>query len=283
MSEKFAADTSRRSVRQWALGLLILLIGLTIAHFGVTLFLLSDLGSDTFTVLVQGLADVIGISIGTCHVIVLVILVVLMLIFTRGYVKPGTVVCAVCGGWIIDFFLWAFGDSVGSASPLWLRVILMCVGCIVLAFGMSVVIQSRSGTGPNDLIAIIASDTLGKKLHLQFRWVRLLCDVIFVAVGWALGGVVGAGTIVAAFLTGPVVQFFLPISDRIIGFFMKDDPARAEGQDNEAKDDPARAEGQGDEAKDDPARAEGQGDEAKDKSVPHDGDSECIDGGVKGR
>ena len=32
-----------------------LLIGLAIAHLGVTLFLLSDLGSDPFNVLIQGL------------------------------------------------------------------------------------------------------------------------------------------------------------------------------------------------------------------------------------
>ena len=35
---KFAADTSSRSAKDWIKALLILLLGLTIAHFGVTLF-----------------------------------------------------------------------------------------------------------------------------------------------------------------------------------------------------------------------------------------------------
>ena len=35
---------------------------------------------------------------------------------------------------------------------------------------------------------------------------------VFVALGFVLGGTVGAGTIAAVFLTGPLVQFWLPIT-----------------------------------------------------------------------
>ena len=188
----FQANTKSRTKKQWAVGLLVLLAGLTIAHFGVALFLLSNLGSDPFTVLVQGISRLTGLSIGTCHVGMLVLLLVIMLIFTRGYIKPGSFVCAFCGGWIIDLFLWVFSGKIGEGSPLWLRIVCMVAGCIILAFGMSVVIASRSGTGPNDLVAMILSDKVGSRIHLQFRWVRLICDAIFVGLGWLLGGVVGA-------------------------------------------------------------------------------------------
>ena len=102
--EKFASDTSGRSAADWSKALIILLIGLTVAHLGVTLFLLSELGTDTFTVFIQGLSRIFGVSVGTVHVIVLCILMVVMLVTTKGYVKPGTVVCAFCGGPIIDLF-----------------------------------------------------------------------------------------------------------------------------------------------------------------------------------
>ena len=91
---KFSADTSGRSPADWARALLVLLLGLTIAHLGVTLFLLSELGTDTFTVFIQGLSVLSGLTVGTVHVIVLCILRVVMLLTTKGYVKPGTVVCA---------------------------------------------------------------------------------------------------------------------------------------------------------------------------------------------
>jgi len=210
--ETFAVDTKNRTVLQWVQGLLILFIGLTIAHLGVSLFLVSELGSDAFTVMIQGIALTVGFSIGTVHVIALILLMVVMALTTKGYVKPGTVVCAFCGGWIIDFFIWIIGDRISAASSMPLRVGVMLAGCVILSFGMSIVIESNSGTGPNDLIAIILTDKLNQKRNVQFRAVRVGCDLFFVIVGFMLGGKFGIGTIAAALLVGPAAQFFLPKS-----------------------------------------------------------------------
>lgn len=215
-NQSFAADTSGRTLKEWVIGLSILFIGLTIAHLGVSLFLISDLGTDTFTIFIQGISRTVGLSIGTCHVIALILLMVVMLITTKGYIKPGSVVCAFCGGWIIDFFLWIFGDRISSA-PIWLRFVVMCLGCVILSLGMSVVIASNSGTGPNDLIAIILTDKLQAIRPVEFRWVRIGCDVFFIIVGVLLGGTLGIGTVAAAFLIGSMVQFFLPKSRKVVG------------------------------------------------------------------
>ena len=213
--EGFAADTSRRTLIQWAKALFILLLGLTVAHLGVTLFLLSELGSDPFTVMIQGIARTVGLSIGTVHVIALCLLMVLMFFGTKGYVKPGTVVCALLGGPIIDLFSWLLGRWITLESHLAVRGVSMVLGCVILAAGMSLVVNSRAGTGPNDLVAIILSD----KLHrFQFRWVRMACDLCFLAVGFLLGGTVGVGTVVAALLIGPVVQFWLPRTALVMGW-----------------------------------------------------------------
>ena len=215
---QFACDTSSRTLGQWVRALLVLLAGLTIAHLGVTLFLLSELGTDPFTVMIQGLARTFSLTVGTVHVIVLCILMAVMLLGTKGYVKPGTVVCAFLGGPIIDLFTWLLGSGINAASPMAIRIASMVAGCVILAAGMSLVINSNAGTGPNDLVAIILSDKIRR---IQFRWVRMLCDLFFVVAGFLLGGTVGAGTLVAVALTGPVVQFWLPrtrpLAGRLIG------------------------------------------------------------------
>lgn len=215
-TQTFAQDTSTRSKKEWAQGLLVLFIGLTIAHLGVSLFVLSELGSDTFTILVQGVANSVGLTIGTCHVIALIGLMVVMLLTTKNFVKPGTVVCAFCGGWIIDFFMWLLGGLVNGDSAMVVRLVAVVLGCVILGLGMSVVIQSNSGTGPNDLIAIILTDKLQAWRPVQFKVVRVICDVVFASVGYMLGGVFGIGTVVAALVIGPIVQFFLPRSQRVI-------------------------------------------------------------------
>ncbi len=213
----FAIDTSKRSKMDWIQGLVVLFIGLTIAHLGVSLFLISALGSDPFTVLIQGIALTVGLSIGTCHVIALVALMGVMLWRTKGYVKPGTIVCAFCGGWIIDLFLFLFGDWVTVDSPMVLRLSVLVAGCVILSLGMSIVIKSNSGTGPNDLIAIILTDVVNKYRKMPFSAVRMSCDVVFTVAGFFMGGVFGVGTLVAAGLIGPMVQFFLPKSQKVIG------------------------------------------------------------------
>ena len=145
--------------------------------------------------------------------IVLCILMVVMLLTTKGYVKPGTVVCAFCGGPIIDLFTWLLGDYISADSAMAVRVISMLLGCVILAAGMSIVINSNAGTGPNDLVAVILSDKIEK---VEFRWVRVGCDLFFVVLGFILGGTVGAGTVVAVFLTGPLVQFWLPKTKKCV-------------------------------------------------------------------
>lgn len=131
----FAADTSGRSAADWIRALLVLLFGLAVAHLGVTLFLLSDLGTDTFTVFIQGLSRTVHLSVGTVHAIVLCILMVVMLMTTKGYVKPGTVVCAFLGGPIIDLFTWMLGAWINADAGMPIRIgsIFDGTSCAVLA------------------------------------------------------------------------------------------------------------------------------------------------------
>ena len=216
MSEPGAAFTSSaagRSIREWVVRLLLLFAGLTIAHLGITLFILSHLGSDPFTTFAQGLAGAVSVSIGSMFVILFFVLMFAMLFFTKGYVKPGTAVCAFCGGPIIDVFSWLLEGIVNAGASMPVRVAAMLTGTVILAIGMALVIKSDAGTGPNDLVAMILTDTLRR---FQFRWMRIACDAIFTAAGFLLGGVVGFGTLAAILLVGPVAQVFFPLYDGIV-------------------------------------------------------------------
>ena len=209
----------KRGIKEWIIRSVILVIGLIIAHFGVTLFLLSNLGADPFNVFVQGLYRVLGsvvpenlITHGRTHMAVCLIIIFILLFVDRSYIKIGTVICMVCGGPIIDFFTWLLGLVLGSEVPLWGRIIMLVLGCVILAYGMTIVIKSDAGTGPNDLVAVVISDKIKKK----FGIIRLIVDGVFAAIGFALGGVLGAGTIVCIALVGPVAGVFLPINEKMI-------------------------------------------------------------------
>lgn len=205
-----------RSIKETVYRVIILFIGLTIAHLGVTLFLLADLGSDPFNVLIQGLyktvASVSFLTHGRVHMVICFLIIIVLLIVDRSYVKIGTLVCMFCGGPIIDFFNMLLKPLFEGNVPLAMKVFVNVLGCVILAYGMTIVIKSDAGTGPNDLVAIVISD----KLHKKFSILRVIVDVCFAAIGFVLGGTLGLGTVICAFVVGPVAGVFMPINEKII-------------------------------------------------------------------
>ena len=209
----------KRSGKEWALRIIILMVGLTIAHLGVTLFLLSDLGSDPFNVLVQGVFRTLErllrwpfLTHGRTHVGISLLIVLVLLFVDRVYIKIGTALCMLFGGPIIDGFTLLLGSSLGNLDSIVLRVLMLVAGCVILAYGMTIVIRSDAGTGPNDLVALVISEKRGWK----FSIVRVAVDACFTLAGFLLGGVAGLGTLICMFLVGPVAGFFLPINEKLV-------------------------------------------------------------------
>ena len=213
-----------KNYRETIWRLVILFVGLTIAHLGVTMFLLADLGADPFNVLVQGLFKILSgitgwafLTHGRVHIAVCFLIIIVLLIVDKSYVKLGTLVCMVFGGPIIDFFSLLLAPLFAMVSSFAAKLLLLALGCVILAYGMTIVIKSNAGTGPNDLVAVVISDKLKKK----FSIIRVVVDFSFVAAGFLMGGVFGIGTLVCAFLVGPVAGVFLPINERFIDKALK--------------------------------------------------------------
>ena len=206
------------NIKELIVRVIILLIGLTIAHLGVTLFLLADLGADPFNVLVQGIFRTMSkvpvlafLTHGYTHIAICFLIILVLLIVDRSYIKIGTSLCMVCGGPIIDFFSLILAPVFEEMAFL-LKIIMLALGCVILACGMTIVIKSDAGTGPNDLVAVVISDKSKKK----FGIVRIVVDVSFVAAGFLMGGVVGIGTIICACLVGPVAGVIMPCSEKLV-------------------------------------------------------------------
>lgn len=197
--------------------LVILVVGLIIAHLGVTMFLLTDLGADPFNVMIQGLSGKLPISHGVTHMCICFLIIIVLLFVERSVIKLGTIVCMVLGGPIIDGFTLLLKHIIYREQPLWLRIIVVVLACVILAFGMTIVICSEAGTGPNDLVAVVISDKTKKK----FGIVRIIVDFTFFLTGLLLGGVYGIGTLICAFVVGTAAGIFMPYSKVIVARMMK--------------------------------------------------------------
>lgn len=219
-SSAYGGWMKKINIKETIYRVIILLIGLVIAHLGVTLFILANLGSDPFNVMIQGLyrtvESVSFLTHGRVHLIISFIIIIVLLFVDKTYVRIGTLVCMFCGGPIIDFFNWILAPLFEGDVSLPVKIVVNVIGCVILAYGMTIVIKSEAGTGPNDLVAIVISD----KTHVKFSIMRIIVDVCYAGIGFVLGGKIGIGTVICAFVVGPVAGFFLPVNGKIIGNIM---------------------------------------------------------------
>lgn len=182
--------------------LLQLSIGLTLYGASMALMLRAALGLDPWDVLHQGVSGQVGLSIGM--VVNLTGLVVLLLwIPLRQRPGIGTVANVVMIGTAMDLTLRALPPVEGLAF----QVAALVASIVANGFAGALYIGAGLGPGPRDGLMT----GLARRTGWSLRLVRTGIEVSVLALGWALGGTVGVGTLLYAFGIGPLVQFFLPM------------------------------------------------------------------------
>jgi uncharacterized membrane protein YczE len=193
--EQLRAGRLRRRITQLMVGLL--LYGLSMA-----MLIRGGLGLDPWDVFHFGVADRLPVSFGT--VVILTGLGVLLLwVPLRQAPGLGTVANAVVIGLATDAALAVLDAPEAMAG----RVGLMLGGVLLNGLATALYIGSQLGPGPRDGLMT----GLVRRSGWSIRAVRTTIEVTVVAVGWALGGVVGVGTVLYALAIGPLVQLMLPV------------------------------------------------------------------------
>lgn len=171
--------------------------------YGVTLGMMvrATLGNASWDVLHQGMAAHLPLSIGTA-VIAMSLVVLLLWIPLREMPGLGTIANSFVVGLVADETL----RLLSAPDLMWERVLLMVGGVVLNALATALYIGSQFGPGPRDGLMT----GLHRRTGLSIQVVRLGIEVLVVVIGWALGGVVGVGTVLYAVAIGPLVQRMLP-------------------------------------------------------------------------
>lgn len=178
-----------------------LLVGLALYGVSMGLMIRSTLGQLPWDVLHYGLALHLPLSIGQV-VVATSFLVLLLWIPLRQAPGLGTVLNAVLIGVALDLTL------VGVAAPdaLAVRVGFVLAGVLLNGLATALYIGAQLGPGPRDGLMT----GWVRRTGLSVRLVRTSLEVLVVAIGWLLGGVVGIGTVLYAVAIGPLTQALLP-------------------------------------------------------------------------
>jgi uncharacterized membrane protein YczE len=183
----------------------LLLCGLGLYGFSLTLLLRADLGLDPWDVFHQGLAETAGMSLGLT--IVLTSFVVLALwIPLRERPGVGTLANAV----VVGLGVAVFSAMIPELDTLWLRWLLLAAGIVGNGIATGMYIGAGMGPGPRDGLMTGIARRRG-----SIRAVRTSIELAALLTGIALGGTFGVGTVLYAVAIGPLAQIFLPIFTRV--------------------------------------------------------------------
>ncbi|MEY2471299.1 MAG: hypothetical protein QOK28_628 [Actinomycetota bacterium] len=178
-------------------------VGLIGVGLGAALMIDAHVGLSPWDVLHQGIHKHVNVGIGTVSIVVGLLLFVLW-IPLRQRVTVGTAInIAVIGVAINQFLRLDFHPHGAVAYGA-------CIlGDVVISAGGGIYIGAGLGTGPRDGLMTGLVDR-----GLPLRTVRTVIELTVLAVGWALGGNVGFGTVLFAVTVGPILHFVLHRVDR---------------------------------------------------------------------
>lgn len=195
---------------------LVSLIGLMLCGVGVALFLWTGLGVDPASVFELGIGNVFHISYGTSAAIINVVILIAVFFIDKAYINISSILAIFGIGYTADIVSDLLKGLEFEMSSWIVKLVFVAIGLAIMAFGIATYIRADLGVGAIDLI----SEIISEKTKFQYRIVRIVGDISFVVVGFLLGGTLGIGTIVAAFMTGPMVQCVRPVSNKIVDAFL---------------------------------------------------------------
>ena len=185
------------------------LAGMAIAGIAVGFFKRAFFGVDPFQCFCNGINQVVPIGFGTLYMLINAVLLVIDFFLDRRYIGISTFINLFLVGYAVEFSenllaAW-FGDP---GIPL--RIVFILIGIVVSCIAAALYYTADLGVSTYDAIPLHIADRKPKLFGktLPFRVIRIISDLICVAVGAALGFLPGIGTIITALFMGPLITFF---------------------------------------------------------------------------
>ena len=189
--------------------IVLAVVGMAIAGIAVGFFKRAFFGVDPFQCFCNGMNQVVPIGFGTLYMLINAVLLVIDFFLDRHYIGISTFINLFLVGYAAEFSenmlaRW-FGDLALPGRILFLAIRIV-TGCIAAALYYT----ADLGVSTYDAIPLHIADRKPRAFGkiVPFRVVRIICDLICVGIGFALGFMPGIGTIITALFMGPLITFF---------------------------------------------------------------------------
>lgn len=176
-------------------------VALFVNGFGVYLTMHANIGAGPWDVFNLGLSKTLGILYGTASISVS-LAILLIDILLKEPIGIAMFIDAVVVGKSVDLF--DFIDIIPVPGNLFTAIIMQLIGLVIMGYTQYFYMRSALGCGPRDTL-LVGLKKRTKKIPIGVVSILLLSAATFS--GYLLGGPVGIGTLICAFLAGPIMQF----------------------------------------------------------------------------
>ncbi|MCH1428644.1 MAG: hypothetical protein L7V88_06290 [Alphaproteobacteria bacterium] len=180
-----------------AISLLVLAFGLVLFGLGEALLLAAGAGVSPWTTLAEGISILTGWTIGFATFIIS-IAVLLTWVPLRQVPGLGTIANAFIVALMLDISL----PYLPKPDLYIFQILQSLIGVLIVGFGAAIYLSANLGPGPRDGLMT----GLTRLTNLPISLVRSTIEILVVVSGWMLGGTVGVGTVLFAFLVGPSIS-----------------------------------------------------------------------------
>jgi len=184
-----------------------LILGLFLYALGIAITMKAHIGYAPWEVFHAGIGRTIGMSIGTVSIIAGIVIGILAWILGEK-LGLGTVLNMLLIGIFLDLLL--AGNTIPTMHAFAPGVIMLIVGLFIISLASYYYIGSGFGAGPRDSLMV----ALQRKTGFPVGYCRVAIEVSAVLIGWMLGGMVGAGTLISSIAIG----FCIQITFRVLHF-----------------------------------------------------------------
>ncbi len=212
----------QKDVKSYLVRGLAVVIGIFMVGIAVGFFKIAEMGADPFTAMNTGISSMLSIQFGTLQLGVNALILVLVFAFKRQFIGFGTIFNMVFVGYTADFIMWILA-KLQITFAIWpSRIALLIFAALLICIGDALYISADMGMAPYDAAGYIVE--MLTKQRIPFRFARIILDIICASIGCFTGmktgiqwKIIGIGTVMLAFCTGPFIQFFrIHWSDRLL-------------------------------------------------------------------
>lgn len=188
-------------------------IGLAIVSLGISLTIKAELGAGAWDALNVGLADTVGLTVGSW-----VFIIGFLLIFVNAYLfkrKPTliSILTIVIVGFFIDFWLITVLNNVQVVGDIVSQYVLLILAIIILPIGIAIYLEGNIAPNPVDQLML----AIHHRFKVSLMVAKTIGELLALVFAWLLGGPIGVGTVLITLLIGPTVQLTIPIMKKITG------------------------------------------------------------------